>query len=230
MPHAPHSLLLALETATDACSAALVGPSGPLGEARVTVPRAHARLLPVLVRDVLAWAEADWPHVGAVAVSSGPGSYTGLRVGASAAKGFCLASGADLVPVGTIDALVWSARRLLAGENPRTVGAVLPSRRGEVYLGLAPPHLDFGTASVDAHPLTVAEAETRLSGGGHMAVGPGVDRLGPAVVRMPLDASAAALGAVGWARWKAGQTADVAAFEPDYLKPFVPTQPRSMRD
>ncbi len=61
----------------------------------------------------MSWAEADWSHIGAVAVSAGPGSYTGLRVGVSAAKGFCLASGATLVPVGTLDALVWDAQRLL---------------------------------------------------------------------------------------------------------------------
>lgn len=227
MAHAPASLLLALETATPICSVALIGPSGLLAEANVHTPRAHGRLLPLLVRDAMAWADAEWPHVGAVAVSAGPGSYTGLRVGVSAAKGFCLGSGAELVPVGTMDALVWDAQRLLADDDfPRTIGAVLPSRRGEVYVGIASPDLDPLTNALNAEPMSIADADERLGDDDHLAVGPGAGALGGGVEWMPLDVSARALAAVGWARWKAGQTANLADFEPDYLKPFVPTQPR----
>ncbi len=227
MAYAPGSLLLALETATPVCSIALIGPTGVLAEASVHTPRAHGRLLPLLVRDAMVWAEAEWTHVGAVAVSAGPGSYTGLRVGASAAKGFCLASGAELVAVGTLDALSWDARRLLAGDaRERTIGAVLPSRRGEVYLGIAPPGFDPLTTALDSKPLDIADANRQLNRDDYVAVGPGASSLSDEVEWMPVDVSARALGAVGWARWKSGQTADVAEYEPDYLKPFVPTKPR----
>ncbi len=227
MAYAPASLLLALETATPICSVALIGPAGLLAEANVHTPRAHGRLLPVLVRDAMAWAEADWSHIGAVAVSAGPGSYTGLRVGASAAKGFCLASGAALIPVGTLDALIWDAQRLLADDDfRRTIGAVLPSRRGEVYVGIAAPGFDALADAVAAEPLDIADADTRLGNDDHLAVGPGGSVLSGGTEWIPVDASARALGAVGWARWKAGNAADLADFEPDYLKPFVPTQPK----
>ncbi len=227
MAYEPASLLLALETATPICSVALIGPSGVLAEANVQTPRAHGQLLPVLVRDAMAWADADWSHVGAVAVSAGPGSYTGLRVGVSAAKGFCLASGAALIPVGTLDALIWDAQRLSAHDDlPRTIGAVLPSRRGEVYVGIAPPEFDPLVDALDAEPMDIADAEMRLCGDDHVAVGVGASVFGGGAEWIPLDVSATALAVVGWARWKAGKTADLAEFEPNYLKPFVPTQPR----
>jgi hypothetical protein len=77
--------------------------------------------------------------------------------------------------------------------------------------------------------MTIADAELALCDDEHIAVGPGGGGLGGAVRWMLIEVSAAALGVVGWARWRAGLTADVAEFEPDYLKPFVPTQPRAQR-
>ncbi len=74
--------------------------------------------------------------------------------------------------------------------------------------------------------MDVGEAEMRVCDDDHVAVGPGGSAFGGAVEWIPLDVSARALGAVGWARWKAGMTADLSEFEPDYLKPFVPTQPK----
>ncbi len=137
--------MLGIETAGETCAAALVelpvpGAVGAGREGRVVaealVRRANqhgARLAP-LVAAVLEMGGARPDEVAAVALSAGPGSYTGLRIGASLAKGFCEASGAALVAVPSLDALAEAARpAVLAGER---LLAAFPSRRGEVYAAL----------------------------------------------------------------------------------------------
>ena len=122
--------LLALETATDACSAAL-WRDGETLERRVVAPREHAaRLLP-MVEGLL--AEAGMPGTGldAVAFGRGPGSFTGLRIAAGVAQGLALAWGLPVVPVSTLAALAQDAIEDGAG----AVLAALDARMGEVYWG-----------------------------------------------------------------------------------------------
>lgn len=135
-------VVLGLETAGETCGAAVfaLDPARRDGAGRVVahafVRRAnqHAARLAPLVAHVLDGAGATPDDVVAVAVSAGPGSYTGLRIGASLAKGFCEGTGAALVAVPSLDALAEAARpAVLAGER---LLVAFPSRRGEVYAAL----------------------------------------------------------------------------------------------
>ncbi|MEO1077246.1 MAG: tRNA (adenosine(37)-N6)-threonylcarbamoyltransferase complex dimerization subunit type 1 TsaB, partial [Bacteroidota bacterium] len=102
-------LTLGIETATDVCSVALLEDDAVLAEASLRLPRQHAARLMPLVRDVLAHTGRATTDLDLVSVSEGPGSYTGLRIGVSTAKGLCLATGAALVGVGSLDALAQTA-------------------------------------------------------------------------------------------------------------------------
>ncbi|PSQ99198.1 MAG: tRNA (adenosine(37)-N6)-threonylcarbamoyltransferase complex dimerization subunit type 1 TsaB, partial [Bacteroidetes bacterium QS_9_68_14] len=124
-------LLLALTTATDACGVAVWQSEQLQSELTLHRPRRHGQRLVPLARDALAHAEADVGALDAVAVAAGPGSYTGLRIGASAAKGLCRATGAALMPVPTLGALAEAARPF--APQGTLLGAALASRRGEVY-------------------------------------------------------------------------------------------------
>ena len=138
----PVRFVLGLETAGETCGVAAFaldparrdGAGRVVAEAYVRRPNQHAARLAPLVQTVLDAAGAAPADVAAVALSAGPGSYTGLRIGASLAKGFCEATGAALVAVCSLDALAEAARpAVLAGER---LAAVFPSRRGEVYAAL----------------------------------------------------------------------------------------------
>ena len=143
VPAAPRPrVVLGLETAGETCGAAVFaltpgrrdGSGRTLAHAFVRRANQHAARLAPLVAHVLDGAGAVPEDVVAVAVSAGPGSYTGLRIGASLAKGFCEGTGAALVAVPSLDALAEAARpAVLAGER---LAAVFPSRRGEVYAAL----------------------------------------------------------------------------------------------
>jgi len=123
--------LLALETATNTCGAALLVDGSVVAEAHVHRPRVHARYLTPLVESVVERGDISMQELTAVAVSMGPGSYTGLRIGVSTAKGFAMATGAPLVGVPTLEAL--AATVLPYADEEDLICALLDARRDEVY-------------------------------------------------------------------------------------------------
>ena len=225
-------LLLAIETATDVCSAALHDGRRALADASVRVPRSHAARLAPLVRDLLAHVGAAPPDLDAVAVSAGPGSYTGLRIGASTAKGLAVATGAALVAVPSLDAMARAAWPV-AGLDP--ILAAFPSRRGEVYAAPFRPEAD-GLVPLEGPAARVLdEVATWVPSGPSFAlVGPGAEAIAAALARagrtgvrlIEADASAVHVAALGAGRFERGQTEDVAAWEPFYLNAVVAQPPR----
>jgi tRNA threonylcarbamoyladenosine biosynthesis protein TsaB len=138
---APHDLILAVETATCVMSVALVRAGEVLAEVSSCDGRMHAeRLLPG-VDAALRLAGVSLDDVAAYAVSIGPGSFTGLRIGLATVKGLALADGRPVVPVSTLAALA-SAAPGAAGP----VAALLDARRGEVYAAAWP------TVAVEGEP------------------------------------------------------------------------------
>lgn len=231
-------MLLALETATDVCSVALLDKGGRLVSMVETLePRSHAARLVPLVQDLLAEHDRASSDLSAIAVSAGPGSYTGLRIGASTAKGLAWVTAADLVAVPSLEAFAFGAQgRLVEGD---LLVAAFRSRRGEVYAA-AFARRDDGLA-------TVSPAEARLLGAlpawlpdytGELWIAGEAGALVADALARPartlslneLRPSAASVGALGWARWQAGETEDVATFEPDYLKAFVAKRGGSIFD
>ena len=226
-------MLLALETATDVCSVALLDGDRPVGLAEVLRPRAHAALLAPLIRDVLAQAERAVGDVTAIAVSAGPGSYTGLRIGASTAKGLAYVNGAALVAVPSLAALASGAQDVLADDD--LLVAAFRSRRDEVYAAAFRRTPDGLTPAAEAAAVEVGDLAGWLPErtGTLWVVGEAgalvAETLGGAVrVLDPVRfrPSATLVGACGAAKLAAGEVVDVAAFEPEYLKDFVAKRAR----
>ena len=124
--------ILALETATVAGSVAIVDDNkGLIGEVRVDVKVAHSERLMPSVEWLLNASGLSINDIDAFAVSIGPGSFTGLRIGLSTAKGLAFSTGKPLVPVKTLDAF---ARTLVYCSY--TICPMLDARKNEVYAGL----------------------------------------------------------------------------------------------
>ena len=98
--------ILLIETATDACSAAITDGNGIISSYRTSEPKSQASGLAPMIQKVMNEAGLSAKELSAVAVSSGPGSYTGLRVGVSTAKGICFGAGLPLIAVETLEILV----------------------------------------------------------------------------------------------------------------------------
>jgi len=127
------SLLLAIDTAFERCSAGLLDlRSGAIvGCAEPEIGKGHAERLMGVVDAVLESASAGYADIARIAVTVGPGSFTGLRVGVSAARGLALALGVPAIGVTTLEAL---AAPHVGGGKP--ILCVLDAKRGEVYAAL----------------------------------------------------------------------------------------------
>jgi tRNA threonylcarbamoyladenosine biosynthesis protein TsaB len=127
-PPAGGPLVLAIESATPHGSVAIVSRDGLVGERRLEGGSRMDSSFLQAVDELLSLPGAGGRPVTHVAVSAGPGSFTGLRVGMAAAKGFCFGWGVPLLPVSTLHALAWRFRRAGA-----TLCPVQDARRGELY-------------------------------------------------------------------------------------------------
>ena len=225
-------LLLALETATSTCSAAVMHHDTVVAEAHLHRPRVHAKHLTPLVDDVLQHADVRGTDLDAVAVSMGPGSYTGLRIGVSTAKGWAMAHGAALIGVPTLEALAAQARPW--GHPGDAVCAVLDARRNEVYASVYRMTAD---RTLQLHAGPDARAVTKLAdaigtpngtcwllGDGGAKSADALRESGRAAVRVVdpdhVAPSASWVARRAQLRWEKGDTDDVAFFEPFYLKAF----------
>lgn len=230
-----NAMLLALETATDVCSVALMQDGALWAHASLHRPRVHAEQLTPLVHDLLARSERSLTTLDAVAVSMGPGSYTGLRIGVSTAKGFAMAADAALIGVPTLEALAASVSPYVrAGE---VVCALLDARRDEVYAAAyridedtLAPFAKTSALTVDALPEWLGEFEGPLwlVGDGGAKAASALHAHADSLHVLPFDehpSSAAWVARRGWPRLERGATENVAAFEPYYLKAFAGTQP-----
>ncbi len=138
--------ILCIETSTSVCSAAVCKDGMPIKQCICREGSNHARLLPRYIEELLSFTREQALVIDAVALSEGPGSYTGLRIGTSTAKGLCYGLNVPLIPVPTLQVLCEAAKeqspitknevnRALAAENHQS-SILLPmidARRMEVY-------------------------------------------------------------------------------------------------
>ena len=130
-------LILAFDTAMAACSAAVVGTgsagSQVLAERHEARTRGHAEVLVPMIAEVLAEAGVAFTDLDRIAVTTGPGTFTGVRIGVATARGMAVASGLPVVGVTTLEAVAAGARK--SGTEPgRAIASVFDARRDEVYV------------------------------------------------------------------------------------------------
>lgn len=225
--------LLLIETSTSLCSTALAEDGHIVCSRRSTEPRAHASLTAVFVKEML--EESGWTvrELDAVAVSAGPGSYTGLRVGSSTAKGLCFGGQVPLIAVSTLDIL---ARQAIEAGLPEGCKAILPmvdARRMEVYTAVYSPE---GARLTDISPVILDENSfADLFASGPVAViGDAAEKFAPlrataaGSVFMQCCPEASAMLVPAMRKYEKKEFEDTAYFEPFYLKQFIATTPKKL--
>ncbi len=217
-------VVLGIETSSLHGGVALVGAEGLIAEYVLNIEVTYSeRLLPAIER-VLADAGLTVGDLGGLAVAIGPGSFTGLRIGLSTAKGLAVASGQPLVGVPTLRALAWALPF-----SPHPICPILDARKGEVYCALfrwaggeLAQAMEDAALPPEALAARIAEP-TLFVGDGVAAVGPFLARaLGPRAlfVSPPLSgARPVAVASLGRERLLRGERDDPAALVPRYLRP-----------
>lgn len=129
------SYLLHIETATPICSVALSFNDQLIEKQESTEKNAHSEWLTCFIQTLLKSQHIECSQLSAIAVSEGPGSYTGLRIGVSAAKGLCYALGIPLISIKTLQAMAVGMKQIYGGEAD-LYAPMLDARRMEVYTAL----------------------------------------------------------------------------------------------
>jgi tRNA threonylcarbamoyladenosine biosynthesis protein TsaB len=197
-------------------------------------PNKHAEKLTVFCNEVMQEAGISFAQLEGVAVSKGPGSYTGLRIGVSAAKGICFAQDLPLIAVGTLEAM---ASGMKAEAQPGDLLCpMIDARRMEVYCALYDAQ---GNEKSPVAPLVLDERsfadllphQRILFSGDGMPKSKGLlSRFPNAIFTEAGTCSAKHLAAIAEKKFAANDFEDLAYFEPFYLKTFHPGPQRSKAD
>lgn len=213
--------ILSIETSTSLCSVAL-GIDGRCVARRSDNSRRHASLTAVFCDEVLRQAGLKAAQLDAVCISEGPGSYTGLRVGLSTAKGLCLGSGAKLLSICSLDILAAMGQARCSGLE--RIVPMIDARRMEVYSAQYSVHPLVRQSDVQA--LVVEEGCFADCRDECLFIGDGAlkcrDVIGGGLF---LEAwpEACAMVPLAEKEYAAGNFRDIAYFTPFYLKDFTVT-------
>ncbi len=222
------SRIILIETSTSLCSTALVEDEKVVCERISDEPRAHASKTAMFVSEMLSEKGLKVSDCDAVAVSKGPGSYTGLRVGVSTAKGLCFGAGVPMISVGTLDTLVWQALDgNMLPEDCRYIIPMIDARRMEVYTGIFTPDGKQISPTV-AQIIDADSFKDQLAEGQVLFIGDGADKCkdtltSPNARFIQCCPKAASMMHPALEALEAKQFEDVAYFEPFYLKEFITT-------
>ncbi len=215
--------ILHLETSASVCSVAVSEDGEPIALAEHEESNAHSRVLFSLIRDVLEQAGWKKSDLGAVALSAGPGSYTGLRIGSSAAKGICFSLNLPLIAVDTLSAMAFGAKKRLPGCLAYV--PILDARRMEVYTAA----YDSGGQNVMPPIAVVIENNmfcALLEAGPVLFAGSGVQKCmhlldhRNALFEIHARPGAEDMSTIAHKMFINNELEDIAYFEPRYLKTF----------
>ena len=213
--------IILIETSTALCSVALAEDGAVTAYRESSAPKAHASLTAVFIQELLSERELTLADCDAVCVSMGPGSYTGLRVGVSTAKGLCFGSGKPLLAVGTLDTLVAQA-----ASDARFIIPMVDARRMEVYTAV----FENGRQITETAPAIIDENSFAeyLEQGPCLFIGDGAGKCADVIKHQnahfcQCHPKASSMLSPALAAYKEKRFEDVAYFEPFYLKEFVAT-------
>ncbi|HUL43135.1 MAG TPA: tRNA (adenosine(37)-N6)-threonylcarbamoyltransferase complex dimerization subunit type 1 TsaB [Bacteroidota bacterium] len=225
--------VLGIETATSICAAAVMSGETVVAECSLEAPQVHSEKLLPLIDECLKTAQFGLAELDGIAISIGPGSFTGLRIGLSVSKGLAFASGKPLLAVPTLEALALKACHhgdALSGEY---ILSLLDARRDEVYCALYRWDGVHLTTCRGSESLTLQGLLSVLPGDGRILVaGDGetkfLDSLSSAnapelqsrIRRSEARCSGAAVAAIGMMHLEAGEIAEIKSLQPFYVKEF----------
>lgn len=221
--------ILLIDTSTSDFSVAISEDGAVARSLRSDTPRSQAAMLAPMVKELMDGASLRATDLDAVCISKGPGSYTGLRVGTSTAKGICFGAGIPLLGIGTLDLL--AAQAVREGLVPEGCSHVIPmvdARRMEVFSAV----FSAGGVRESVTEATVigpdSFADLRAGGGVLLLTGDGAAKCadvlrGDDICIAPLSPDASAMAPAAEAAYNEKRLEDIAYFEPFYLKDFVAT-------
>lgn len=223
------ALILNIDTSTSVCSVALARDGKVIALKESNEGLNHSILLGTYIDELLRETEITPHRLDAVAISMGPGSYTGLRIGVSMAKGLCFGAGKPLIAVPTLQALALSVSSRL--QEDAWYCPMIDARRMEVYTAFFDRQnqtlIDTIAEIIDEHSFAELLEKHKI-----YFFGNGSDKVKNTLTAPnacyigQVETSAAHMPEISEHRFTEGIFEDVAYFEPFYLKDFIATTPK----
>lgn len=217
-------LILSIETATEVCSVALHADEQLIAAQTLHVAKSHAESLLLTIEHLLAVSPYAKSDLAAVAISCGPGSYTGLRIGTATAKGLCYALDIPLIAINTLEAMAHGMQAYSLSQA--LLCPMIDARRMEVYCLLADAK---GNLLEEAHPVVIDQDSFQawLADYPVLFFGNGAEKCKSLLGFHPnatfidhIYPSAQYVGALAYLKFQQDIFEDLVYFEPLYLKPF----------
>ena len=231
IPEGP--FILAIETASSIGSVGIFSGKVLLAYSEVRKAKSHARLLTPMIKTLVEDVSLQPQDLAAIAVAKGPGSYTGLRVGVSTAKGLCMALDKPLLSISSLESLAWQVRDL-ADALDAWICPMLDARRMEVYMALYDAELNV-KADIQAKIIEQDSFQDVLNERKVIFVGDAVakcseilSKSSSAILLPEILCSAKGMGKRIYQKYQNKDFEDLILFEPFYLKDFVATKPRNL--
>jgi tRNA threonylcarbamoyladenosine biosynthesis protein TsaB len=224
------AVILSIETTTSVCSIAITTDEGLKGQFNLHVDKAHSSSLHQLIQEMSEHTGISLSSLEAIAISKGPGSYTGLRIGSSTAKGLCYALGIPLIAVNTLEAMAFGVRQFYT--DPSYFCPMIDARRMEVYCQVIAGH---GATILEVSPQIINEnsfaeilfANRVLFFGNGAAKCKSVLGMHPNAIFIDgVTTEAKYIGALANEKFSKKQFEDLAYFQPFYLKEFQTGKPK----
>ncbi len=224
------SLILSIETATPVCSIALHSSGNVIATSHLYINQSASSKLALMIDELLKRCELEPKQLSGIAVSAGPGSYTGLRIGVATAKGMCYSLSIPLMAVNTLVCLAKQIKNQF--RNDELLCPMLDARRMEVYCQLV-------TTKGEIIEVTQAKVIDELSFKNHLDesvvvfFGSGAEKCREvlrnknAIFLSDIHPSAHQIGELANEKFYNKQFENVAEFEPFYLKNFLIKKPKS---
>lgn len=219
------SLILSLDTSAHGCSVAVHQDGELVAISETFKEYSHGSRLALMMNQVLDNAGVSISSLAAVAVASGPGSYTGLRIGTSTAKGLCYSLDIPLIAVDSLSAMTTQAIRVTEGHSALYC-PMLDARRMEVYSAILDAGLNF-VQPIQATILDTASFHEVLEGNEVIFFGDGSRKSRQVITHSNarflegIFTSAVGVGKLAWLRFQQNKFEDPVHFEPYYLKEFL---------
>lgn len=226
-------IILNIETSSDMCSVALTSEGGVLFEQKEENGMNHAKVLAPFIENCMNYLANHDKKLSAVAVSIGPGSYTGLRIGLSIAKGICFGKNIPLIGISTLEIMAVSAMfRKYDWQGDELLVPMLDARRMEVYTAV----YDFALNAIEPpHPLIITEDSFKeyLDKGKVYMMGNGSNKVID-IIKSPnamymnrIVPNATDMMALSEKAYREKRFLDLAYSVPEYLKEFQTTTPKN---
>ncbi len=221
------ALILSIETSTMVCSVALHRSGQLLSSQTHQVEKSHSSLLPGIGLEICKEAGFTFDDLEAVAVSSGPGSYTGLRIGVSTAKGICYTLNKKLIAIPSLDIMTEAVRGKFLGDH--LLCPMMDARRMEVYTQIEDQNgdiiWDLQPKILDETTFTEFDQPIYLFGDGMPKFREVADQKNLIFIN-DIFPDASNMGRLSFSKFENDQFKDVAYFEPNYLKEWRTTTPK----